>query len=247
MSAAFDTDDGAALRGALGLIVLATDETMEPELSHILPEDGAALYHTRIPSAPDVTPETLAQMEADLPDAAALLPKRPYDVIGYGCTSGATVIGPERIAALIGAACETRAVTDPLTAIIAACRAFDATRIGFVTPYLPSVSLAMRRALEAAGLEIANFTSFEQQSEATVARIAEASTLAAMEAVAEGADVIFASCTNLRSFGVVAEAEARTRLPVLSSNLALGWHMARLSGTETRSGAPGRIFTKSLP
>ena len=39
----FDTDGGAAARAALGLIVLATDETMEPELATILPQPGVAL------------------------------------------------------------------------------------------------------------------------------------------------------------------------------------------------------------
>ncbi len=246
MRAAFTTDPGAASKAALGLIVLATDETIEPELATLLPGPGHALYHARIPSAPDVTPETLRQMEADLPATTALLPDRPYDVIGYGCTSGATVIGAGRIAALIQQSRPTRAVTDPLTATIAACRALGARRLGFVTPYLPSVSAAMRAALEDAGLEIANFTSFEQQSEATVARISERSTLAAMEAVAEGADVIFASCTNLRAFGIIAETEARTGLPVLSSNLALGWHMARLAGIDPKPNVPGRVFQAGL-
>ena len=236
----------AAASAALGLIVLATDETMEPELSTILPSAGNALYHARIPSAPDVTPETLKQMEADLPATAALLPDRAFDVIGYGCTSGATVIGPDRVAELVQGARPARSVTNPLTATIAACRALGARKVGFVTPYLPSVSSAMRAALEAAGLEITTFTSFEQQSEVTVARIEEASTLAAMEAVAEGAEVIFASCTNLRSFGIIAEAEARTGLPVLSSNLALGWHMTRLAGVTPKPGAPGRIFDTTL-
>ena len=72
---------------------------MEPEIAALLPAE-AALYHTRIPSAPTVTRETLKLMEADMPAAAALLPDRRFDAIGYGCTSGATVIGPDRVAAL---------------------------------------------------------------------------------------------------------------------------------------------------
>ena len=41
-----------------------------------------------------VTPQTLAQMQTDLPIAARLLPQAfAFDAIGYGCTSGATIIG----------------------------------------------------------------------------------------------------------------------------------------------------------
>lgn len=242
MGALFELDQGAASRAAMGLIVLGTDETMEPELNRILPSPGTAIYHARIPSAADVTPATLKQMEADLPTTAALLPDRPYDVIGYGCTSGATVIGPARVAAQIRTARQVKSVTDPLTAVIAACQALNVRRIGFVTPYVPDVSAAMRAALEAAGLTIANFTSYEQITEKTVARISQASTLTAMKAVAPGVDAIFAACTNLRTFSVLAEAEAQTGLPVLSSNLALGWHMATLAGVPVKSDPPGRLL-----
>lgn len=245
MGLPFDLDDGAATKAALGLIVLATDETMEPELARIMPPEGAALYHARIPSAPTVTPETLAQMEADMPTAAALLPDRPFDVIGYGCTSGATVIGPDVVAGIIGGARQTKAVTDPLTATIAACRALGVRRIGFLTPYVADVSAAMRAKLEAAGLEIAAFASFEEGEERAVARIAERSTLDAILGLGRrnGVEAVFASCTNLRAFGIVEEAEAALGVPVLSSNLALGWDMLRRAGLRPKPGLPARLLT----
>lgn len=244
MSVPFETDAGAGSRAALGLIVLATDETMEPELRRIMPEDGVALHHARIPSAPTVSAETLARMEADLPATAALLPARRFDVVGYGCTSGATVIGPQRVAALVAGACDAAAVVDPLSAVIAACAALSVRRIGFLTPYVAEVSAAMRAALEAAGLEIAAFASFEEETERTVARIAEASTLDAVLALGARPDVeaVFASCTNLRAFGVLEEAEARLGKPVISSNLALGWDMLRSAGLKPRAGIRSRLL-----
>ena len=78
---------------SLGLIVLETDETLENEARSAIPSE-ASLHHTRIYSAPTVTPDTLAAMEAKLPDAAGTFPGHvTYDAIGYCCTSGATVIG----------------------------------------------------------------------------------------------------------------------------------------------------------
>lgn len=241
MAAHYDLDDGAASKAAIGLIVLATDETMEPEIASVMPGDGVALYHARIPSAPTVTPETLRMMEADLPATAALLPDRPFDVVGYGCTSGATMIGPERVASLVQGACEAGAVTDPLTATIAACRALGVKRIGFLTPYVADVSAAMRAKLEAAGLEIAAFASFEEGEEKAVARIAESSTLdAVLELGAgEGVEAVFASCTNLRTFGIINSAETKLEKPLISSNLALAWSLLTLADAKPRMDASG--------
>ena len=160
-------------RGAatFGLVSLQTDEVVEMELRRLIPAE-AGFYVTRIPVAAEITPDSLAAMEAALPASVGLLPSaRRFDVIGYACTSGATVIGPGRVAALTQGAADAAAVADPLSATIAALEALELRRIGFVTPYLPEVSAAMRSALEAAGIETVAFGSFEQSDDATVARI----------------------------------------------------------------------------
>ncbi len=240
MKLSFDSDNGAGGNAAFGLIVLQTDETLEPELSGVFA--NRALYHTRIPNAPQVTPETLAAMEADLPRVAAMLP--PVEVIGYGCTSASTVIGADRVAAAIHRTKPGVAVTDPISATIAACAHLGIKRLAFVTPYIAEVSAAMQAKLESTGLTITAFGSFEQIEDAAVARIAEHSTLAAVQQVAAQAkaDAVFASCTNLRGFGIIEQAEAATGIPVLTSNLALGWHMLRLAGIPTAGRGPGRLF-----
>ena len=231
----------------LGLIALQTDETIEPELQDILRGEGRALYVTRVPSGAAVTPATLAAMEADLPAAAALLPPSlDFDVVGYGCTSGATTIGAGAVADIVAAGATTRAVTDPLTAVIAAARALDVRKIGFVTPYLPEVSASMSKALELADLEIAAFGSFEEPNEARVARISPASVKdAAMTVGGGGAEAVFLSCTNLRTLPVIVEIEAALGKPVISSNQALAWHMLRVAGLD-RAAGPGRLFQCQL-
>ncbi len=241
MKLAFESDGAACAAGAFGLIVLQTDLTIEPELRGIF--DGFGLYHARIPNAPEVTEETLAAMETALPMTAALLPPE-ISVVGYGCTSGATVIGPDRVADLVRGAHPGVAVTNPLSALLAACAHLGVKRLGFVTPYVAAVTAAMRARLEEAGLEIAGYGSFEEGEDRVVASISEASTLTAVKTVAGMApcDAVFASCTNLRGFGIIEQAEAATGVPVLTSNLALGWHMLRLAGMETRGRGPGRLF-----
>jgi maleate isomerase len=243
----FDTDDGIGTRATLGVIVLETDETLEPEFAQMMNLDAVALYHSRIPMVSEIRPETLSRMERDLPTSASLFPSSlEFDVIGYGCTSASTVIGSENVALAIQSVFPKARVTDPLAAIIAAGKALEAKRLGFITPYLPEVSHQMRQKLEEAGFEIAAFASFEEGDDRTVARITESSIIAAANRVARMApcDAIIISCTNLRCLRVIPEIEAHTGVAVISSNQALGWHMLRLSGIHEPMPVFGQLFSK---
>ncbi|MBT2132437.1 maleate cis-trans isomerase family protein [Aliiroseovarius lamellibrachiae] len=242
----FQTDDGIGTRANMGVIVLETDETLEHEFAQMMDLDGVALYHSRIPMVAEIKPETLAQMEADLPASARLLPKSlSFDVIGYGCTSASTVIGSDKVAAAIRSVCPTAQVTDPLAAIIAAGKHLGAQKLGFVTPYVAEVSAQMRGKLEDAGFEITGFGSFEEGNDQVVARITEASIVNAAERVAKMADcdALVISCTNLRCLNIIDDIEARTGVAVISSNQALAWHMQKLAGLTTSRKGMGRLYT----
>lgn len=248
MKLPFEIDVGMGARAALGLVVLPADETLETEMRFLVPEPDVALYHTRIVMPPEVTTETLASMADALPAAVAMLPERPLDVVGYGCTSGATVIGPEGVRNRVRQVHPEAEVTDPISATLAACQALGVRRLGFVTPYVESVSAAMRALLVANGLEITAFASFEEGDDRVVARISPESILASIETVAGQAecDAVFVSCTNLRVAGIAAEAERRIGRPVISSNLALAWHMRALAGLQIGV-APGiSLFSRGL-
>ena len=249
MGLPFETDTGWGERATLGLIVLQADETIEPELRAYTARDGVVLYHSRIPSAPEVTPETLARMETELPASVGLLPDHlDFDVIGYGCTSGATIIGADRVAHGIQTVKPEAKATDPITAVKAALQALDAKRIGFITPYIADVSAAMRQNLEQAGFEVTAFGSFEQSEEQVVARIDAVSVHRAILDVGatDPCDAVFVSCTNLRTQDVIPEAEAALGKPVISSNQALAWHMLQLAGIEDAPAGGGRLLQTPL-
>ena len=56
----FTTDAGIAARARIGLVVLASDLTIEHEWRKVLAGlDGVALHHARIYNDPRITPETL--------------------------------------------------------------------------------------------------------------------------------------------------------------------------------------------
>ncbi|PVH27324.1 Asp/Glu racemase [Pararhodobacter oceanensis] len=244
-SFAFETDAGLGAGARLGLIVLQTDQTIEHEVGALLRGDGRALYHARIANQTEVTPETLRQMEADLPAAAALLPADfAFDVIGYGCTSGATIIGESRVAKIIRQVHPEVKVTDPVSALKAALAAMGITRMALVTPYAPSVTQALQDNLQAAGIQINAVASFNQIDDFTVARITSDSIATGLRAIGkrEDCEAIFVSCTSLRTLPVIAAAEAELGKPVLSSNQVLSWHMLRLAGQTSSPSGAGCLF-----
>ena len=233
-------------RGTLGLIVLQVDETVEQDFRRLFPPE-VALHVSRIPSGADLNPDTIAQMEHALPQAAGLLPPdAEFGAVGYACTSGTTLIGAARVAELVRAATGARAVTDPLSAAFAALRALEARSVAIVSPYIESVAEPIRRAFEAAGFAVPAALSFGEEVEARVARIDAASVrTAARQAAASGAEAIFLSCTNLRTLDVIAQLEPELGRPVLSSNQVLAWHMARLAGAPLSEAAPGRLVHRT--
>jgi maleate isomerase len=251
----YETDDGIGTRATLGLVVLRTDETIEHEFRAFLPEDGVALYHTRVASADTVSSETLATMRAEIPRAVDLLPPDAgYDVIGYACTSGATVIGPANVAAGVRTRFPGVTVTDPLTAARTAFAVLGIRRLVLLSPYVAEVSAALRTAFEASGVEIVAFESFDVELERVVARMTPASLLVAIEATVAAAraagkapDGVFMSCTNLRLAPILEEAERRAGVPVLSSNQVLAWHMLRAAGIDDDIPGYGRLFRMMRP
>jgi len=227
----------------MGLVVLQTDQRIEADM-RILLDQNTDLNVTRIPSGATVTNDTLSQMEQDLPMATALLPRAAqYDVVGYGCTSGTSVIGAERIAELVKSNCTTAHVTEPVSALIAACRHLNVKRIGFLSPYVEQVSQTLRDTLAGADIETPVFGSFEEESEEWVVRISLDSTYnAALDLDADQLDAIFLSCTNLNTLPIIPKLEEALEKPVLSSNLVLAWHMQRLAGHAITNPSLGQLF-----
>ncbi len=151
----FDVDAGIAGRARIGLIVLATDHTMEYEYRQVVTLPGVAFYESRIPNSPTITPETLRQMASHIADqASVILPGMPLDVVAYGCTSASMVIGEERVFELIREGRPEARPTTPITAAFAAFNALDIRRIGVLTPYRDDINQTVRDYIEAKGFSI---------------------------------------------------------------------------------------------
>jgi len=242
----FTLDDGVAARAAIGLIVLATDQTIEPEWQRILQIDGVALYETRLFNAADIQPETLAAMQERITPATTLiLPGQRLDVIAFGCTSGAMVIGEDKVFACIRADRPDVPCTSPITAARAALTALGARRIALLTPYIRSISDWMADTIADSRFQVTASASYEHANDHEVARIDAASLRASVLDLGQLPDVdaVFVSCTSLRLAHQVAALEQALGKPVISSNHAMAWHALRLAGIQDRLPQWGRLYT----
>ena len=245
----FTTDTGAGSRARIGLLVLESDQTMEWEMRLMTHLSGVSVYHSRLANDVVVTPKTLAKMDAELPISAKLLPEYlALNAIGYGCTSGSTIIGENRVADILDAAHPGVPSSNPLTAAKAALNVMGVKRLGLVTPYTPDVTQAMQDRFEEAGIQITAVGSFYEDSDEVVGRIDPNSILEAAIAIgsSDKVDGVFVSCTSLRAAGIIERAEAVLNKPVTASNHALAWHLLRLAGVEDNVDGFGRLFKIQL-
>ena len=141
----YKSDSGLGERAKIGIILLRSDQTLEYEFKEMLDLNGVALYHSRIDNDMEISEITLAKMEKELPRAVNLLPPSfNFDVIGYCCTSGTTIIGEEKVSKVIKSIHSEALITNPLSAGKAALNSLGIKNIGFITPYEPRITLEMR-------------------------------------------------------------------------------------------------------
>jgi maleate isomerase len=240
-----ELDQGIASRAAIGLVVLATDQTMEHEFRELIDLPGVAFYESRLYNDADIRPDTLRAIGPRIaPSVALILPGVPLDVVAFGCTSATMTLGEEAVFAEIRKARPNIACTTPVTAALAAFRAFGAKAIGLLTPYAPEINASLVDYFRSRGVEVAAAATFDRRDDRDAARISVASIEAAIQRLAAtpGVETVFVSCTSLRVAEAVAKLERLADAPVTSSNHAMAWHCLRLAGVRDPLPAAGKLF-----
>jgi maleate isomerase len=240
-----DLDAGLASRAAIGLVVLATDQTMEHEFRALVRLPGVAFYESRVFNDNDITPETLRAIGPRIaPGVDLILPGIPLDVVAFGCTSASMLLGEDAVFAEIHRTRPKVACTTPVTAALAAFKTLGARGIGLLTPYAPQINENLVRYFTGRGVTIAAVATFDRRDDLEAARISVASIETAVQrmAAAPGVDAIFVSCTSLRVAEAAAGLEQRIGVPVTSSNHAMAWHCLRLAGVDDALPSAGRLF-----
>ncbi|MEM7534345.1 MAG: Asp/Glu racemase [Chloroflexota bacterium] len=239
-------DDGPAAKASIGLIALASDIVIEPELRVFLPKEDVALYTNRIPMSKAVTIDSLKEMSESVIDVAeGLIPEDHLDVVIYGCTSGSITIGPETIAAKVRLAKPDIPVTDPISAGLKGLRSLGCQRIAVLTPYIDEVNQLVEAYIRGQGFDLMALGSFKRTTDPEVCRIRprdiyDAGAMLGKSAQIEG---IFLSCTALRTSSIIQALEDELGVPVVSSNQALAWDALRLAGYAEPIDGFGRLLT----
>lgn len=234
----------ADCRPRIGLIAPASDILIERDFWRMGLAAGADIFTTRIPLDMPLTPVTLARLADGIAGATRLLlPEATIDAVVFGCTSGSAVIGPENVARRVHEVNPTLKVTNPATAAVAALAHLGCNRLAFIAPYTPDVAETTANIFRGAGIELADALCLGLATDEDIAIPGPDHYLRALAGMdLTGADAIFLSCTTSRALDAIEIIEARTGLPVVTSNQAAFWHAMSLSGHRPRIAGFGRLL-----
>jgi maleate isomerase len=230
-------------RGRLGLVLPSSNTTNEPEFARHLP-DGVSLHTSRM-HLEDANPENLTRMADDLERCADLLGTADVDVVAYGCTTGSLVKGAgydEEIEGRI----EARVGVPAVATAASIKRAFDALgaeRLALTTPYVDDLTEREVTFLEAAGYDVLDVSGLGIESGRQIGEEPPERVYRRARALdTAGADAVFVSCTNYRTFEVIERLEADLGVPVVTSNQATLWDALRTMGVTTADPSLGTLF-----
>jgi maleate isomerase len=214
-------------------IVAPFDLVLDREYWQWVPET-VSLHITRTPNLELPVGAELATAVGD----ADVVARATRDLAGaepevtvYACTSGSFIgglAGEKRLRKVMEKAGGTQALTTS-GALLWALEALDARRVAVGTPYDGEVTAKLSEFLAEAGYETTSNAylgltgDIFRVSHKTVRDLAVA-------ADRPGADAVFLSCTNLRTFGVLPEIERELEKPVLSANQVTMWAALRAAG-----------------
>ncbi len=219
-------------KGRIGLVALGTDLNSEADLRRMAP-DGVEIFTNRVHNRNPTTVENLLAMAPDITRAAGgILPGTSLDLLIYACTSGTAVIGEAKVTGLLRACHPDRSelpCTTPVTAALAALACFEARRISILTPYIEPVNRELAEFFRGRGVEVINVHGFGIADDTDMTGVTHDSIYdAAIQACRKDADLLFISCTALRSAQVVQKIETKINKPVITSNQAIIWHALKL-------------------
>ena len=229
----------------VGLLVPGSNTTVEAEMNRAgLP--GLSFHAARMALPMGLAGEELAtQLRENAAAPLQHLSACQLEAVMLGCTSAAMALGAERSLSMMGAA-QAKGTLEVGGAIIAALSALGLRRIALFTPYLPATNASVIAYLAAAGVETTASLGLGLNASLEMFRGVSRTSRAALEAHLDGldhtgADGVLICCTDLPTVAALPGLEARIGKPVVSSNQAMVWAIARHLGQQPMQ-AGGSLF-----
>ena len=225
-------------RARIGLIVPSSNTTMEAELSSYAPE-GVSVHAARLPLKM-VTEKELVDMSQEIEKCAQLLSDAGVDVIIYGCTTGNLIKGKgydEQLETRMRDATGIPAITTA-RAVLDALNAKRSKEIAVATPYSENLNRREKSFLIENGFSVCGIKGLGIEDNLELGRLSPDVAYRLGKNVARAhpeAEALFISCTNFRTFGIIAALSADTGKPVITSNQASLWCALRKCGVSWES------------
>lgn len=238
-------------RARIGVFVPFTNTNLEPDMMMLKP-DGVSLHFARLGGYDaDEIPDEVQMAElgaSDMKEPLRLIQGVQPDVVMYGCTSATLAHGPifdcdlrEKISVQIGAKTVTAA-----GALVHALKHLGVTRIGFASPYVPSLNDEAIAFLAGEGFE----TVTRSEVSETLGNLGQGAL--SPDQVVElglGADhtdveAVVLSCTDMRSVEVIEQLEHALGKPVVTSNQAMMFQALNVANLGPAQAGFGRLFER---
>ncbi|WP_338549710.1 maleate cis-trans isomerase family protein [Roseovarius phycicola] len=238
-------------RARIGVFVPFTNTNLEPDMMLLRPA-GTSLHFARLGGydADEIPNEhQMAQLgSSDMEEPLRLIQGVRPDVVIYGCTSATLAHGPAfdndlraRIAAQSGAKTVTAA-----SALIYALQSLGLRRVGFASPYVPTLNDEAIGFLASEGFETVGRADFE----GTLDNVGQGA-LSPQDVFELGiradhpqAEAVVLSCTDMRSVEVIAELETKLGKPVVTSNQAMMFQVIDMAHLGPAPKGFGQLFER---
>ena len=235
-------------RARLGFLVPPGNPTVEMEMIALMPE-GVSVHFGRmvaygVPGSLDGQAERNRTMIEHLDGSVALLAMVKPDIIVVGHTATSYHLGRDREAELLARltqAAGVRVVT-AFGAVVAALERLGVRRVALGAPYSAETTAQGRAHLEAHGFAVARSDNLKGVTNIYDETAERAYRLARSVDTAE-AEAVFLSGTGMPTLPVLAMLEQDLKKPVISSNLAMMWHVLRQCGVHQPIQGYGRLMT----
>lgn len=220
--------------GRVGVGTPQANPTVEPELSRLVPRD-VATYAVRLCSTAAEPEVRLREYIENLSATLRRYDTLVLDAFAFGCTGSAYLVGAEREAELVSELAgragypvitATQALYDMLCAL-------QAGRLGIIAPYPPALREAGERYWASRGFTVVRAAAVATGRADTrgIYELTSAHASAALdEFELDGLDAVVLSGTGMPTLGALERWDGA--LPVLSSNVALGWALCRALGRD---------------
>ena len=237
-----------AIRKRIGIMVPATNSTVEPDFHRIAPE-GTTIHSQRLWLTNNATgKEGMDQMNAQLEEGAKYLAQSKVEVVAMVGTTNSFYKGIEwssQMEEIMAKGAGVPAVaTSPSVAM--ALKFFGAKTVSVASPYPDWNNERLKAYFEAQGFQVLNVDAEPWAAQAGAQGINDQDPQVILDFATKvcrtNADALFCSCTAWRAMEVAQELENRSGKPVVTAVQATAWRTFRKAGLTDSIKGFGRLL-----